>query len=412
MIRIQNFRNVAASCMQNRAMDRIRECLQRGNAELKLRESGGGTLQARSQKMAVPAIERERTVSQLKAQDEAHKKLAHGMALQRLTAQSSVNGNSNLAHSAPLRCMSGNSNQAHKVDVALRQEVEKIKKEKVVAVDGANVACALGQQPKLTEDICIDLQSDLQDENELVRMQAVITLETALRDPDEEVKVTAAIVLGPALRDANEQVRIRADIALEAALQDTNEQVRIQAALALGSHRDLSEMEICILFDALENQSDKVSPDDRINAVLVLGAQSELTQDICVVLEAALEDYNKKVKFYAEMVLEEALQNADEQERIRVALALGRHRTLSKEGMRILLAALKNQSEKVSAADRVNATEILGEQLELFKILEGDEKEERIKAAMALEEAARQDADEQVRIKAATALARYADILS
>ncbi len=260
-----------------------------------------------------------------------------------------------------------------------------------------NATLGLGKQYELSkkENILVTLHQALQDNNKQVRLRAAIALceyitlsdggiqilldafENTSGIYDEIDRSNATFGLGKQYELSKKENILSI---LNKALQDNNEQVRLQAAIALGEYITLSGGGIQILLDAFENTSGIYDAIDRVNVIWVLGNQYWLSkkENIFTVLQNALQDNNEQVK-------------------LRAAVALSKYIILPDSGVKILLNALENASGKYDVIDRINATLILGKQYGLSQ-------KENI---LAILQKALQDNNEQVRLRAAIALSEY-----
>ncbi len=265
------------------------------------------------------------------------------------------------------------------------------------AVNRIHATLGLDNQYGLSKkaNILAVLYQALQDDNKQVRLIAAISLSEYITLPDEGIQI---------LLDAFENIsgeysavnRINATLGLgnqyglskkanilavlHQALQDDSEQVRLMAAINLSVYIKLSDEGIQILLDAFENASGEYSALYRKDAICGLGNQYGLS---------------KKESILA--VLHQALQDDNEQVRLRAAISLSEYITLSDDGIQILLDAFENASGKYSALDRKNAICELDKQYGLSK-------KENI---LAILNNALQDENEHMRLEAAAKLSEH-----
>ncbi len=228
-------------------------------------------------------------------------------------------------------------------------------------------------------------------------------LEAVLQDKDEQVKAAVAVVLGChfSLPDTTLQIlleviankngkyraahRVNAAFALlkqstlseqfrpflEAVLQDKDERVKAAVTIALGRHFSLPDTTLQILLEVIANKSGYYEAVFRINAGTALLKQSTLSEQVHLFLEAVLQDEEERVKAI-------------------VVPALAYLFPVSDSTIQILLEVIANKNgvyeieDRVNAATALNRQPILSEQVRLFLEAVLQDKDEQVKAAVAV----------------------------
>ncbi len=197
-------------------------------------------------------------------------------------------------------------------NASIQTLVDTLQNKSCSAAHRADAAWTLGEQLKLSKAGCSALEAALQDDDENVRIEAVIALGKYVRLPNAGIPI-----LLDAMKNKSCSVAHRAHaawtlgeqpilfkvycLALETALKDDDKSVRFQAAIALGRHGQLSDADIFILPDGVRNKDFSVMR--KVGAIRILGEQPRLSKAGRLALEAALQDNDKEIRLEAAMAL-------------------------------------------------------------------------------------------------------------
>ncbi len=352
--------------------------------------------------------------------------------------------------------ISSHNEPLSKAEIQLLINILKNESKNYGAIFRGNAAYTLGAQPTLSEQEHAALEAVLQDSDGRVRVQAAVALHAHRKLPDAGRQILvdavanknglyAVVPRSNATQALGKQPTLseQEHTALEAALQDSDGRVKVRAAIALHAHRKLSDAGRQILVDAVANKNGTYTAVQRGNAARALGAQATLSEQEHIILEAALQDSDGSVRMRAAIalhahrklpdtgrqilvdavankngayvavyrgsaaralseqstlseqertILEAALQDSDGNMRVEAAVALHAHRKLPGAGRQILMDVVANKNGTYTAESRSNAAYVLGEQSTLSE-------QER-----TILEAALQDSDEGMRVRAAVAL--------